>query len=145
VTGPVALSLAIPTEVSMNIEIRMLAWAILLGIVQLLLAAACVTAQRGMKWNASARDAPQPPASGVAGRLERAMRNFLETFPFFAAAAVAVVATGQGSAHTALAAQVYFWARVAYVPLYAAGVPYVRSLVWAVSLWAILQLVWALL
>ena len=28
----------------------------------------------------------------------------------------------------------YFWARVAYVPLYAFGVPYVRSLVWVVSL-----------
>ncbi|WP_176717045.1 MAPEG family protein, partial [Xanthomonas translucens] len=50
-----------------------------------------------------------------------------------------------GSAHTALAAQLYFWARLAYVPLYAAGVPYLRSLVWAVSLWSILQLVWALL
>ncbi|MDL5368034.1 MAPEG family protein [Xanthomonas sp. NCPPB 2654] len=129
----------------MSIEIRMLAWAILLGIVQLLLAAALVTAQRGMKWNASARDAPQAPPAGVAGRLERALRNFLETFPFFAAAAVAVVAMDRGSAHTALAAQLYFWARLVYVPLYAAGVPYVRSLVWAVSLWAILQLVWALL
>lgn len=129
----------------MSIEIRMLAWAVLLGIVQLLLAAALVTAQRGMKWNASARDAPQAPPAGVAGRLDRALRNFLETFPFFAAAAVAVVAMDRGSAHTALAAQLYFWARLVYVPLYAAGVPYVRSLVWAVSLWAILQLVWALL
>ncbi|AKK68241.1 MAPEG family protein [Xanthomonas translucens] len=129
----------------MTIEIRMLAWAILLGIVQLLLAAAFVTAQRGLKWNAGARDAPQAPPAGVAGRLERALRNFLETFPMFAAAALAVVAMGKGSAHTALAAQLYFWARLAYVPLYAAGVPYLRSLVWAVSLWSILQLVWALL
>ncbi|UYB53711.1 MAPEG family protein [Xanthomonas sp. AM6] len=129
----------------MSIEIRMLAWAILLGIVQVLLAAAFVTAQRGMKWNASARDAPQPPPAGVAGRLDRAARNFLETFPFFAAAALAVVAMDRSNASTALAAQAYFWARVAYVPLYAAGVPYVRSLVWVVSLWAILQLVWALL
>jgi len=128
----------------MSIEIRMLAWAILLGIVQLLLAAAFVTAQRGLKWNAGARDAQLPPPSGVAGRLDRALRNFLETFPFFAAAVLAVVAMGKGSAHTALAAQLYFWARLAYVPLYAAGVPYLRSLVWVVSLWSILQLVWAL-
>ena len=128
----------------MSIEIRMLAWAILLGIVQLLLAAASVTAQRGLKWNAGARDAPLPPPPGVAGRLDRALRNFLETFPFFAAAVLAVVAMGKGSAHTALAAQLYFWARLAYVPLYAAGVPYLRSLVWVLSLWSILQLVWAL-
>ncbi|PPT83271.1 MAPEG family protein [Xanthomonas theicola] len=129
----------------MSIEIRMLAWAILLGIVHLLLASAFVTAQRGVKWNAGARDAPQAPLTGVAGRMDRALRNFLETFPFFAAAALAVVAMDKGGTHTALAAQLYFWARVAYVPLYAAGVPYVRSLVWGVSLWAILQLVWALL
>lgn len=129
----------------MPIEIRMLAWAILLGIVQLLLAVALVTAQRGLKWNVGARDAPQSPPTGVAGRMDRALRNFLETFPFFAAAAVAVAALGRGDAHTALAAQLYLGARLAYVPVYAAGIPYVRGLIWAVSLWAILQLVWALL
>ena len=50
-----------------------------------------------------------------------------------------------GNDTTALAAQAYFWARVAYLPLYAAGVPYVRSLVWLVSLLSILALVFALL
>lgn len=129
----------------MTIEIRMLAWACLLGIAQLLLATAFVTAQRGLKWNASARDAPQPPPSGVAGRLQRALHNFLETFPFFAAAVLAVALTRRGSEHTELAAQLYLWARVLYVPLYAAGIPYLRSLAWLASLWAIVQLLWALL
>ena len=46
---------------------------------------------------------------------------------------------------TALGAQCYFWARLAYVPLYAAGVPYLRTVVWGVSLWGLLQLLWALL
>ncbi len=128
----------------MSFEIRMLVWAILLGIAQLLLAAAFVTAQRGLKWNAGPRDTPQPPPAGVAGRLERALRNFLETFPFFAAGVLAVTALGKGSAHTALAAQLYVWARLVYVPLYGVGVPYLRSLAWVVSLWSILQLVWAL-
>ncbi len=71
--------------------------------------------------------------------------QFLETFPFFAAAAIAVVVAGRGNDTTALAAQAYFWARVVYLPLYAAGVPYVRSLVWLVSLLSILALVFALL
>jgi len=44
-----------------------------------------------------------------------------------------------------LAVQLYFWARLAYVPLYAAGIPYVRSLAWVVSLVGILMLLWALL
>ena len=38
---------------------------------------------------------------------------------------------------TALAAQVYFWARVVYLPLYGAGVPKVRTLVWAIGTLAI--------
>jgi len=46
---------------------------------------------------------------------------------------------------TALAVQLYFWARLIYLPLYAAGVPYVRSLVWLVSLLGIVMLLWALL
>jgi len=41
--------------------------------------------------------------------------------------------------------QLYFWARLIYLPLYAAGVPYVRSLVWLVSLLGIVMLLWALL
>jgi len=52
---------------------------------------------------------------------------------------------GRGNDHTALAAQLYFWARLIYVPVYAAGIPYLRSAVWAVALWAIAQLLWALL
>jgi uncharacterized MAPEG superfamily protein len=44
-----------------------------------------------------------------------------------------------------VAVQLYFWARLIYLPLYAAGVPYVRSLVWLVSLLGIVMLLWALL
>lgn len=118
----------------MPVEIQMLAWSVLLGVGQLFLAAALMTSQRGVKWNASARDGDPPPLTGAAARADRALRNFLETFPFFAAAAVAVVATGSSDALTALGAQLWFWARLAYVPLYLAGIPYVRSLVWALAL-----------
>ena len=128
----------------MTIEIQMLAWSIVLGLLQILLAATFMTRQRGLKWNAGARDGQASPLSGVAARMERASRNFLETFPFFMAAVLAVVLTQRTSPETALGAQVYFWARLAYVPLYAAGIPYVRTLVWAVSLWGLLQEVWAL-
>ena len=38
------------------------------------------------------------------------------------------------SSITALGAQLYFWARVAYVPLYAWGVRHLRSLAWLVSI-----------
>ncbi len=129
----------------MPIEIQMLAWVIVLGLVQVLAGAALMTRQRGLKWNASARDCDPPPLTGVAARMDRALRNFLETFPFFAVAVLAVVLTDNANANTALGAQLYFWARVLYVPLYAAGVPYVRSLVWGVSLFGLLQVLSALL
>lgn len=128
----------------MPVEIQMLAWSILLGVAQLFIAAALMTRQRGLAWNASARDGDPPPLTGVAGRADRALRNFLETFPFFAAAALAVVATGRGDPATALGAQLWFWARVAYVPLYLGGIPYVRSLVWGVSLLGMLMVLWGL-
>lgn len=118
----------------MPAEIQMLAWSILLALVQLFLAAALMTRQRGMKWNASARDGEAPPLTGVAGRADRALHNLLETLPLFAAAVLAVAVTGRSDAGTVFGAQLWFWARVLYVPLYLAGIPYLRSLVWAVAL-----------
>ena len=118
----------------MGTELQMLAWAIALGLFHLLLDAAMKTSERGLAWNASARDGEAKPLGPVAGRVNRAWQNFLETFPMFAAAALAVVVAGRTDGNTALGAQLYFWARVTYIPLYAAGIPYARSAVWAVSL-----------
>lgn len=131
-------------EVQLIIEIQMLAWTIVLGLVQVLVGAALMTRQRGLRWNAGARDGQPKPLVGVAARMDRALRNFLETFPFFAAAVLAVVLTDRHDAATAVGAQIYFWARLAYVPLYAFGVPYLRTLVWAVSLYGLLQVLLAL-
>lgn len=129
----------------MDIELKLLAAAAVLGIVQVLLTSAAVTHERGLAWNASARDGQGAPLGPLAGRLQRAQANFLETFPMFAAAVLAVVLAGRQDDTTALAAHLYVWARLAYVPLYAAGIPYLRSLVWLVSLAGVLMLLWALL
>lgn len=128
----------------LTVEIQMLAWAVALGVLQLLLAATLTTHQRGLKWNTGARDAEPAPLTGVAARVDRAFKNFLETFPMFAAAVLAVVVAGRTNADTALGVQLYVWARVLYLPLYAAGVPYVRTAVWAVSLWGLVKVLLAL-
>ena len=128
----------------MGTELQMLAWAIALGLVHLMLDAGLKTSQRGLAWNASARDGEPEPLTGVAGRVNRGFGNFLETFPMFAAAVLAVVAVDRADAQTALGAQLYFWARVAYIPLYAAGIPYLRSVIWGVSLVGILMVLAAL-
>jgi uncharacterized MAPEG superfamily protein len=121
-------------EIQMSIELKMLAWASVLGLLQIALAATLSTAQRGVGWNAGPRDEVAAPLTGVGGRLERAARNFLETFPFFAAAVLALALVHRESAQTALGAQLYFWARLLYVPTYAAGISYVRTAIWVVSI-----------
>jgi uncharacterized MAPEG superfamily protein len=125
----------------MSLELKMLGWSVLLGFVYVFVAATFATAQRGLKWNAGNRDGESAPLAGMAARAGRANLNYLETFGFFAAAVLAVVLAKQNSAHTALGTQIYFWARVAYLPIYIVGIPYVRTLVWAISFWGILQVI----
>jgi uncharacterized MAPEG superfamily protein len=120
-------------------EMKMLAWAIVLGLLQLVIAASLSTAQRGLAWNTGARDGVPLALTGVAARMDRALHNFLETFPFFAAAVLAVTVLQSANPGTALGAQLYFWGRVAYVPLYALGVPYLRTIAWTVSIVGLLK------
>jgi uncharacterized MAPEG superfamily protein len=128
----------------MSIELRMLAWSIVLGLLQIAIAAAASMGQRGLGWMASPRDAALPSLTGVAGRLDRARANFLETFPFFAVVVLAGWALQRHDATTALGAQIYFWARLIYLPVYAAGIAYLRTLVWAASIVGIVMLLVAL-
>ena len=128
----------------MTVELKMLTLSVVLGIVQIVAASHAASLQRGYQWTASSRDEKVPPLQGVAGRLDRALRNFLETFPLFAAVVLAAHVTDTHNALTALGAQLYFWARLAYALLYAAGVPVVRSFVWNVATVGILLLVAAL-
>ena len=124
--------------------IRMLAWSVLLGLGYVFIAAGFATRQRGLKWNAGNRDGISAPLTGVAARAARASANFLETFGFFAAAALAVTVTHRDTPHAALCAQIYFWARLVYLPIYLAGIPYLRTAVWALALWGMLQVLEAL-
>ena len=59
----------------MSIELQMLVWSIVLGIVYILIAATASAMQRGAGWAAGSRDEVVPALSGVAGRLERAQRR----------------------------------------------------------------------
>ncbi|WP_449429221.1 MAPEG family protein [Rhodanobacter umsongensis] len=128
----------------MTTELCMLMWSVVLGIVQIVIAATCSVGQRGLGWAASARDEIKPPLSGIGGRLDRARANFLETFPLFAAAVLIAHLLQRHDNLTVLGAQLYFWARLAYVPVYAAGIPYLRTLIWAASIVGIVMLVTAL-
>jgi uncharacterized MAPEG superfamily protein len=129
----------------MTLELKMLALSVVLGLVQVILASHAASLQRGYAWTASARDGEVRALTGVAGRLDRTLRNFLETFPLFAAVVLVAHVADRHSWTTELGAQLYFWARVAYVPLYAAGVFLVRSLVWNIAALGIALILLALI
>jgi len=117
----------------MTIELKMLALAVVLGLVQITLSAVANTLKTGLPWVAGPRDEPMPATTATCGRLKRALLNFLETFPLFAAAVLVAHAVGRHDWMTVWGAQLYFWARVVYVPLYAFGIAYVRTLAWAAA------------
>jgi len=115
-------------------EIQMLCWAIVLGLLQIVICATLSTLQRGFPYNIGPRDTPLPEAGPITCRLERALKNFLETFPLFAAAVIIVTLANKENVTSALGAEIYLGARVLYVPAYASGLPFVRTLIWTVSI-----------
>jgi uncharacterized MAPEG superfamily protein len=128
----------------MTTELLMLTLSVVLGSVHIIVSAIATTHQYGSKWNLSARDDPMPPLRGIAGRLQRAQHNFLETFPLFAVAVLIADATNRHGWMAIWGAQLYFYARVLYLPIYAAGIPVVRTLVWTVATLGIAMVLLAL-
>ena len=129
----------------MTPEYQMLLWSVILGLAQLLIATTGAVMARGLPWAFGPRDKPMPPLEGIKGRLDRACSNFIETFPIFAALVLAAGALGVHSNLTVWGAMLYFWARLAYVPVYAAGIPVLRTAIWTVSLVGMALFVVALL
>ncbi len=129
----------------MSTELTLLGWTLVLTIVQILLHSSLRTKETGVAYNASARDAEPPPPGKVTARLERAKQNLFETLPLFAAAVLTAHVGGAEGNLTLWGCWMYLIARVVYVPLYALGIPMVRSLVWLVSLAGLLMVVYAVL
>jgi uncharacterized MAPEG superfamily protein len=115
-------------------ETTMLLWSVVLGLVQLVLATAAAGTTRTPAYNMSPRDEPAPPLSVTAARLGRAFTNFMETFVFFATAVIVLALLHREDHISAIGAQLYFWARLVYVPAYGLGIKVVRSLLWTISL-----------
>ena len=129
----------------MTPEFIMLAFTLILAIIQIGWAASARTAELGLKWNAGARDGEAPPPGKLAGRLIRAQANLFETLPIFAAAVImAHIAGKDGTMLTLVGTHLYFFGRLIYLPLYAFGIPYVRSLVWLVALAGLVMVIAAL-
>jgi uncharacterized MAPEG superfamily protein len=111
-----------------------LGWSIPVALAYILLPTWFATRANGVRWNAGPRDVTPNPMPPMGQRLERARKNFFETYPLFLAAMLLAVGRQHPSQWIVWGAEAYVWARLVYIPLYAFGVPYLRSLAWAVSM-----------
>ena len=128
----------------MTPEFIMLAFTLILALVQIGAAGAARTAELGGRWNAGPRDEQVPPPGRLAGRLMRAQANLFETLPLFAAAVIMAHIAGKDDQLTFIGTHLYFFGRLVYVPLYAFGVPVVRSLVWLAATIGLVMVIAAL-
>jgi uncharacterized MAPEG superfamily protein len=116
----------------MTIELKLLLWSVALAFVQVLVAVTGASGQVDLATLAGNREG-LPELTGWAGRAKRAHRNMLENLPLFIALVLIAQITSRTNAMTALGAQLFFWGRLAHAIIYVAGIPWLRTLVWLVS------------
>ena len=129
----------------MKLEYIMLGGTLALALVNILWAGNARTRQYGTDWNMGARDEDMPPLNPLAGRLLRAQANLYETLPLFIAAVLGAALLDRLGWKTEVGASLYAVGRLIYLPLYAAGIPKIRTMVFSVSLAGLTLCWWAMM
>jgi uncharacterized MAPEG superfamily protein len=117
----------------MKPELDLLVWAVVLTVVQMLVAAQGAMNQVGFMRLVGNREG-MPEITGWGGRAARAHRNMLENLVLFASLVLVAVVAGKTNDMTLLGAQIFFWARLAYAVIFVAGIIWVRTAAWLVSM-----------
>ena len=128
----------------MTLELTLLVWSAALALVQMLVALLAAITQVGLPPLLGNRET-LPALAGWAGRAQRAHRNMLESLVIFAALVLVAQVAGKTNAATALGAQLFFWGRLAYAPVYVIGIPGLRTALWGVSFVGLIQILLQLL
>lgn len=87
----------------------------------------------GLAWGFGNRDTPYPVPAWIE-RVRRAHANMVENLLPFGALVLVAHVSGKADSTTATAATAFFAARVAYTAIYVAGIPVIRTGVFAVGL-----------
>ncbi len=116
----------------MSPDLKYLLFSVILMFVQVLVAAAAANQAVGLTTLAGNREG-MGELAGFAGRARRAHLNMLENLVLFAALVLIAAVAQKANAMTALGAAIFFWGRLAYAVIYLIGVPWLRTLAWAVS------------
>ena len=114
----------------MTPELKYLLFSVILTFVQVLIAATLANQAVGLTTLAGNRDG-MGELPGVAGRAKRAHLNMIENMVLFIP--LALMAAGKPSDMAAMGAAIFFWARLAYAIIYIAGIPWLRTVSWVVS------------
>ncbi len=117
----------------MTTDLWLLFWSAVLAIVHISVQSFAFKHQAGNAYSMGPRD-EKIEATGLAGRLERAQRNFQESFAVFVVVVVVAHISGSANWLTAIGAHLYFWCRVLYLPAYGLTIPYVRTGLWQISM-----------
>ena len=116
----------------MSIDLQMLVWSTALALVQVVVAVIAAQGQVGLSMLAGNRE-DMPALTGWAMRAQRAHLNLLESLVLFAIVVLVAHAAGRANAMTALGAQLFFWGRLGFAIIYLAGIPWLRTAAWGVS------------
>jgi uncharacterized MAPEG superfamily protein len=116
----------------MNTELAYLVASAALTFVLVLIAVTGATFEVGLPRLAGNRE-PAPDITGWAGRAQRAHSNMLENLVLFAILVLVAHAVGVSTGATRLGAALYFWGRLAHAVLYIAGIPWLRTAAFGVS------------
>ena len=116
----------------MPLEYSYLVASVILFFVHILAEAITGNMQYSLKDLAGARDGLADPNAAV-GRCKRASQNMLEAMIMFAPLVIVAVETGRTNEMTELGAGLFLGARILYAPSYWFGIPWLRTLFWAVG------------
>ena len=116
----------------MSPDLKYLLFSVILTFVQVLIAASLANKEVGLSVLAGNREG-MGELPGMAGRAKRAHLNMIENLVLFAALVLIAAVGGKANAMTAMGAMIFFWARLAYAIAYLIGIPWLRTVLWFVS------------
>jgi len=116
----------------MSPDLKYLLFSLILTFVQMLVAVTFANFAFGLPALAGNREG-LGDLPGIGGRAKRAHLNMLENIVLFAALVLIAAVAGKANATTAMGAMIFFWGRVAYAVIYVAGIPWLRTVSWVVS------------
>ena len=107
--------------------------SVALAFVQVLVASGTATAQVGGPTICGNRE-DMAPLTGLARRAKCAHANMMENLPLVIALVLVVHLSNRVNSVSLFGEQLFFWARLLHAIVYVIGIPWVRTLLWVISL-----------